>query len=193
VTVFFLVDHPVSTGDNLIFVDAIALYPDESAPQAELPAEAPLPTEPEPAPETVPAEPEQNQRAADEPAAEQALAAVVPPTPVPTYTPMPTETPTAIPSATPTETPLPTATPTSTPTETPVPTATPTVTPTWTPWPTVTPPSSTLIDLNLARISQEVVLDGSPRNRLLALIGALGFGGATLFGSALFWIQRRRR
>ncbi len=29
VTVFFLVDHPTSTGDNLIFVDAIALYPDE--------------------------------------------------------------------------------------------------------------------------------------------------------------------
>ncbi|MFZ1753213.1 MAG: hypothetical protein WAU10_05725, partial [Caldilineaceae bacterium] len=32
VTVFFLVDHPRSTGDNLIYVDAIALYPDESAP-----------------------------------------------------------------------------------------------------------------------------------------------------------------
>ena len=44
VTVFFLVDHPTSTGDNLIFVDAIALYPDESAPAVELPpTETPTP------------------------------------------------------------------------------------------------------------------------------------------------------
>ena len=35
ITVFFLVDHPYSTGDNLIFVDAISLYPDESAPAAD--------------------------------------------------------------------------------------------------------------------------------------------------------------
>jgi len=30
-TVFFLVDHPYSTGNNLIFIDTIALFPDESA------------------------------------------------------------------------------------------------------------------------------------------------------------------
>lgn len=32
VTVFFLTDHPSTTGDNFIFVDVIALYPDENAP-----------------------------------------------------------------------------------------------------------------------------------------------------------------
>ncbi len=34
ITVFFVTDHNRSTGDNVIFVDAIALYPDESAPAA---------------------------------------------------------------------------------------------------------------------------------------------------------------
>ncbi|HRJ44613.1 MAG TPA: hypothetical protein PL105_22145, partial [Caldilineaceae bacterium] len=42
VTVFFLVDHPHSTGDNLIFVDAIGLYPDESAPGL-IPTATPVP------------------------------------------------------------------------------------------------------------------------------------------------------
>ncbi len=33
-TLFLLVDHPQSTGSNLIFIDTVALYPDESAPPA---------------------------------------------------------------------------------------------------------------------------------------------------------------
>lgn len=99
-TVFFLVDHPQSTGDNLIFIDALALYPDESAPAAQ----APPPTEtPTPAPVVI--------------------AAAVPPTATPT----PTATATALPTATPTPSPTPSPTPTFTPT--PSPTATPTWTP----------------------------------------------------------------
>ncbi|MEZ4557255.1 MAG: hypothetical protein R2854_12535 [Caldilineaceae bacterium] len=43
-TVFFLVDHPQSTGDNLIFIDALALYPDESAPAAAAPPPTDTPT-----------------------------------------------------------------------------------------------------------------------------------------------------
>ncbi|GIV77468.1 hypothetical protein FKZ61_021420 [Litorilinea aerophila] len=106
ITVFFLVDHPRSTGDNLIFVDAIALYPDESAPAVEVP--------PTPTPEPVVVA-----------AALPPTATPVPPTPTPTDTPTPTATPTATPSPTPTPTSTATPTPTPTPTWTPWPTATP--------------------------------------------------------------------
>lgn len=108
-TVFFLVDHPQSTGDNLIFIDVIGLYPDESAPAVE----QPTPTNtPEPA------------TATPEPVVVAEVAPAIPPT----------DTPTAIPTETPTPVPTPTATATPTPTST----NTPTITPTWTPWPTST-------------------------------------------------------
>jgi len=105
-TVFFLVDHPYSTGDNLIFIDAIALYPDDSAPQVELPpTETPTP----------------------EPVVVQAAAAPPTWTPSSTFTPTtpPTPTPTFTPTPTPTLTPTPIPTFTPTPTWTPWPTATP--------------------------------------------------------------------
>lgn len=106
VTVFFLVDHPQSSGDNLIFIDAIALYPDDSAPQVELPPTA---------------------TATPVPVVE--VAAVIPPTwtpsPVPTATFTPSPTPTFTPTPTPTFTPSPTPTFTPTATWTPWPTATP--------------------------------------------------------------------
>ena len=41
ITVFFLTDHNRSTGDNYIFIDAIALYPDESAPSLATPTPPP--------------------------------------------------------------------------------------------------------------------------------------------------------
>ena len=53
-TVFFRVDHVENPGDNLIFIDVIALYPDESAPPLETSTPTPEPTtEPttEPTPE----------------------------------------------------------------------------------------------------------------------------------------------
>lgn len=104
-TVFFLVDHPQSTGDNLIFIDALALYPDESAPAAQAPPPTDTPT---PAPVVV--------------------AAAAPPTatPVPTETatPLPTETATPSPTPSPTPTFTPSPSPTATATWTPLPTVT---------------------------------------------------------------------
>ncbi len=92
-TVFFLADHPRSTGDNVIYVDAIALYPDESAPALATATPTPVPATPTFTP----------------------IPATATPTPLPTATPTPTETPTATPSPTATETPTPTVTPTWTP------------------------------------------------------------------------------
>jgi hypothetical protein len=162
VTVFFLVDHPQSTGDNFIFIDVIALYPDESAPA---PIAVAPPTD---TPEPPTATPEAIVQAAALP---------------PTNTPIPTDTPTA----TPTDTPVPTATPTVTPTPSPTPTPTPTAT--WTPWPTVTPiaenplPDAQTQLLDLARRNGP--------NGLLA-VGLISFSGAGLFGGSLLWLRRRR-
>ncbi len=102
-TVFFLVDHNRSTGNNMIYVDAIALYPDDSAPP--LPTATPRPS-PTPSPTSTPL-----------PSAT--------PTPTPSPTPSPTPTPTSSPTATATPTLTPTPTPTEVPTVTPSPTATP--------------------------------------------------------------------
>lgn len=167
-TVFFVVDHPRSTGDNLIYVDAIALYPDESAPGV-----------PTPVPTEIPA------------AAPVAEAASVqqPVVVQPTATPLPT--------ATPTETPIPTATPTPTDTPTATPSPTPTITPTWTPWPTATPESGagngdqtassggTMNGLSgLVSVGEEVGRQG------LLLFGFGGLGTALLLGAMLLWLRR---
>lgn len=172
VTVFFLVDHPSSSGDNFIFIDVIALYPDESAPAVEIPpTNTPEPPTPEPP--------------APEPVAVAAMAA--PAAPIqPTATPVPTETPTATPTATPT--PSPTATPTATPSPTPSPSPTPTAT--WTPWPTVTPQA----DPALLESAQDQIVDLARRNhpRGLLAVGLLSMSGAGLFGGSLLWVRRRR-
>jgi hypothetical protein len=171
ITVFFLVDHPTSTGDNLIFVDAIALYPDESAPALDPSTPTPAPTNP--------------------PATEPPVAAlrVVPVEPTATWTPQPTATPTITP--TPTETPTPTATPSPTPS----PTATPS--PTWTPWATATP--GIVININdsasggiegLRTLADDMARQRG-RNGLL-LIGLVGLSGASLCGSSLWWLRRRQ-
>lgn len=167
VTVFFLVDHPQSTGDNFIFIDVIALYPDESAP-------APIVVPPTNTPEPATATPE--------PVVVQ-QAAIVPVPAQPTDTPVPTETPTATPSPTLEPTATPTVTPTSTATPSPTPTAT------WTPWPTTTPaeadsfPNTQTQLLAIARANNP--------NGLLA-VGLLSFSGAGLFGGSLLWLRRRR-
>jgi hypothetical protein len=167
ITVFFLTDHPQSTGDNLIFIDAIALYPDDSAPAPVAPAEpSPTPVPPTEAPaEAAPA------------AGQVQVAAVALPTdtPIPataTFTPAPTDTPTA--------------TPTATFTPTPSPTPTPTFTPTWTPWPTTTPASG-LVHAQLQLLG---ATSGSPPIGLM-LLGLLSFGGAGLCGGSLWWLRRR--
>ena len=117
-TVFFLVEHNRSTGSNYIFVDAIALYPDETAPlPTATPSPSPVPPTPTPVPPTRTPTP--------------------PPTSTPTETPEPTATPSPSPSPSATATPLPSPTPTASATPTPPPTATPV----WTATPRPTPPT----------------------------------------------------
>lgn len=111
-TVFFLVDHNRSTGSNYIFVDAIALYPDETAPLP-TPTWTPVPPTATPLPPT---------------------ATPVPPTATPSPSPTGTATPTPMPTASPTPSPSPTATP--------APSATPTAAPTTTPTPSASPTST---------------------------------------------------
>lgn len=179
VTVFFVTDHPTSTGDNLIYIDAIALYPDESAPAVEVPPTAVPPTD---TPVAAPVAEE---------AVVVAAAVAIPPTPIP-----PTATETPVPTATPTPTVTPTASSTSTPTETP--TLTPTAT--WTPWPMATSGSSatalgiSALALNPAAVETQFV-DVAQRfypTGLLAL-SVLSLGGAGLCAGSLWWLRRRYR
>lgn len=166
-TVFFLVDHPTSSGDELIFVDALALYPDENAPAAIAPPTA------TPEPPTATPEPVIEAQAAVE------SAAVVGPI-APTDTPAPpTETPT----------PEPTATATATPTHTPTYTPSPTITPTWTPWPTATLPDLLSVEGAQVRIAY-AAQHSSPQT--LVTLGSASLFGAALFGGSLLWLRRKR-
>lgn len=171
ITVFVMIDHPSSSGDDIILLDAIALYPDESAPQVEIPpTETPTP-EPPPEAEVV-AEP-----AALSAAAAPVQAQIFPTnTPLPSETPLPTETPTATPSAT----------PTATPTATPSPTATPTQT--WTPLPTITPQAPLSLDYAQERIAALSQSDGA---RGLGLLSVLSLSGAGVCAGSLWWLRRR--
>jgi hypothetical protein len=185
VTVFFLTDHPTSSGDNLILVDAIALYPDESAPAA---IELPPTNTPEPTATPAPAEEAAIVAAAAPPDA-AALDAVAIADAALAFEAIPvaaaTDTPTVIPTAT--ETPLPTATPTATPSPTATATFTPLPTATWTPLPTVTPEGPFAAgELQASLRSNARTLSGG----LLAL-GTLSFGGAGVFGAMLWWLRRR--
>jgi hypothetical protein len=181
-TVFFLTDHPSSSGDNLILVDAIALYPDESAPAAIAappPTETPTnTTEPPPAVEAEPAD--AALAAASDPAAEAAVLSAGAPA-----VEAPTDTPTALPTAT--VTPPPTSTPTATPSPTPTATFTPLPTATWTPWPTVTPAGP--FDAQ----ALQVQMRANSRNfgGSLVLFGTLSFSGALIFGAMLGFLRRR--
>jgi hypothetical protein len=174
ITVFVMVDHPTSTGDNIILLDAIALYPDESAPQVELPPPTDTPT-PEPPPPAQEAAPEVAVAAAAVQAAPQVQQFIAPTdTPLPTDTPVPPETPTAPPTATPT--------PTATPSPSPTPTAT------WTPWPTATPEDPLSFDY-----AQEQILGmAQQRSPLgLAVLGMLSLSGAGICAGSLWWLRRR--
>lgn len=177
-TVFFLTDHPQSAApDDLILVDVIGLYPDDSAPAVD------LPPAPEPLPEPV-IEPAPIVESA--PVVEVAAAEVAPV--VVAAAPLPTDTPTATPTATATETPtaMPTATSTATPTYTP----TPLPTATWTPLPSATP--APVLSVEKAQ-TQAVTLARAADQRSLVLLSGFSFGGAMIFGGSWGWLRRRRR
>jgi hypothetical protein len=162
VTVFVWVEHPRSTGDNLIYIDQVGLRLDPSAPPVQPPTAVP------PTATTAPTR------------APARVAATIAATATPTAT--PTDLPTATPSPTSTDTPSPTATPTSTPspTATPSPTLTPTASPTLEPRPTATPQP---IYVELSRASQ--------RQPSLLLYGGFGSLAAAAIAALLIWAVLR--
>ena len=164
VTVFAYVEHTYSTGMNYIFLDAVGLYQDASAP-IQAPA-TPVP------PTAVPLRAAATARPAVRPA------------PAKTAAPSATPTPSATMTATLTPTPAPTSTPTITPT--PTQTYTPTATPTSTlpPRPKATPGAVTAAATSAAHPTgpaSPVMLFGG--------LGALGCAG--LLGIALVISKRR--
>ena len=170
VTVFFLTDHPQSSGDNLILVDAIALYPDESAPAVELPRPRRRPHRATDAGAATDAEPVAvADRAPVEPPAAVAL-------PTDTPTTVPTDTPSAadrhanyhtFAHATGHPTPLPTVT--------------------WTPIPTVTPAAG-LVQVQ----SRALTVARSVNRQAFVVIGVLGLGSASVLGALWVWLRRKR-
>ena len=164
VTVFVWVEHPTSTGDNLIYLDNVGLRLDPSAPVA---TATPLP-----APPTDTPVPQVAQQVAP-PTATPTVPPTVTPTPTTTETPSPTPTATNTPTATPTYTPTPTATPS--------PTVTPTASPTLRPRPTATPPSLLAQASRTTRRQPTLLLFAG----LVSLAGAVGLSG-------LLWFNWRR-
>ena len=169
VTVFFLTDHPQSSGDNLILVDAIALYPDDSAPAVELPPTA--------TPESPTATPE--------PPTPEPVAVAAAPVEAPAAVALPTDTPTILPTDTPTA--LPTDTPTAAPSPTPTHTPTPLPTATWTPIPTVTPAAGMV-----QAQSRALTVARSVNRQAFVVIGVLGLGSASVLGALWVWVRRKR-
>ena len=164
VTVFAYVEHTYSTGMNFIFLDAVGLYEDASAPRQAPPTAVP----PTALPAKVRAE------ATPKPAVRLP----------PTKTPLPTATKTPSPTMTATTTPTPAPTSTPTITSTPTVTYTPTATPTSTlpPRPRATPGGVT------AAAADDPAESASPV-MLLGGIGALSCAG--LLGIALIVSKRR--
>ncbi len=180
-TVFFLADLRYVEGANLIYVDVIALYPDESAPAAAAPVEptatntpVPAPVEAAPAPEVAIAAAAVQEAAPPPQQLQQFEGVAEQPTPVATDTPLPTPTETA--------TAIPTNTPTALPTDTPLPTMT------WTPWPTAAPINA----LTVVGAQTEILrIATSGSDRALTLLGTGSLLGSLLLGSALWWMRRR--
>jgi len=164
-TVFFLTDHPRSAADDLILIDVIALYPDDSAPAIELPP-------------TVTPAPTVAVQVAAAPPETQALPVVDPPTATATPSASPT------PPATATDTATPTATPSPIPTQTP----TPLPTATWTPLPSATP----VPVLSVQKAQNGVAMMArSVDERGFIVLSGFGFLGALVFGGS--WLRLRRR
>jgi hypothetical protein len=154
-TVFVWVHHPITYGNDWIFLDAVGLWPDASQPAATL--------TPTPAPTATPRPPTRTPSPAPATATPTAIPAS--PTPAPTATPEPTSTPT--------ETPTPTITPTRTPSPTP-PLPTNTSIPTRTPLPTI---------VVAARVQPETTSASSATEPTAQSFRAQGRGnsGSTLF------------
>jgi len=167
ITLFILVDHNYSTGDNFIFIDAISLFVDPVQPTA-----TPVPPTNTPVPPTLP----------------PPKPTPVPPTATDTPTATPTETATA--TATVTDTPTPTArrlplgdTFTVTPEHTSTSTPSVTLTPTLRPRPTTAAPTKEAdrTPARRARVQPGIFLAA----------GLVAFGGVGLLSGAAIWLWLR--
>jgi hypothetical protein len=164
ITLFILVDHNSSTGNNYIFIDAITMFVD------------PVQPTPTPVPPT--------------PTAVAPTATALPPTDTPTPTAIPTATPTwtatAMPTATATA--AATSTATTTPSLTPSPTPTLTATPSATPCPVLPLPSPGT--RATAAVAQRATEATGMRSRTTLALGLAALGAAGLLGGVIAWRRR---
>ena len=178
-TVFVWVDHPVTYGNDWIFVDAVGLWPDPSQPPATVtPTPSPVPTRRPPTRTPLPP---------TETPTEMPTETAVPPTP--------TEEPTQTPTPIPTDTPVPTATPTWTITPSPAP---PTLTPlpSRTPLPTIVAEARVFLTPEAKAPASLAGADNSGRSGgtlLLLVAGVAVLGGVGLAGTGWWiWLRGRR-
>lgn len=175
-TVFVWVHHPITYGNDWIFLDAVGLWPDSSQPVATLtPTTAPTATRKPPTKTPVPA-----------PITATATAVPASATPTATVTPEATHTATASPS--------PTTTPTWTTTPSPVP-PTSTPVPTRTPLPTIVVaarPESGSGSESARAVGQQGTRSDPPVSLFLFVAAGAVVGGASLAGTA-WWLRRRGR
>ncbi len=173
-TVFVWVHHPITYGNDWIFLDAVGLWPDPSQPAATLtPTTAPTATRRPPTSTPVPA------RAT-------ATATAVPASATPTVTVTPEATPT------PTASPSPTPTPTWTTTPSPV-SPTSTLPPTRTPLPTIVAAArleSGSESESSAAVGRQGTRGDLSASLFLFLAAGAVLGGVTLAGAA-WWLHRR--
>jgi hypothetical protein len=176
-TVFVWVNHPSSSGLDVIYLDAVGLWPDPNQPAATV---TPRPS------------PTSTRRPAT------ATPKAKPPTAVPTESPTAAPTDTEVPTdtATPVDTETPLPTPTWTVTPSPVP---PTNTPTFTPPPTLTPLAVARVEqtprINSAlAVAESPVRTARPVQKVLLYIAVAAFAGAFLLGAILLvlWAHSRR-
>lgn len=179
-TVFVWVDHPVTYGNDWIFVDAVGLWPDPSQPAATVtPTPSPVPTRRPPTRTPVPVPPTQT------------------PTDTPTETavpPTPTEEATQTLTPNPTDTPVPTPTPTWTITPSPAP-------PTLTPLPSRTPLPTIVAEARIfltpdARDAAAMGGAGTPGGSgptvLLLVAGVAVMGTGLAAGGLWIWLRSRQ-
>jgi hypothetical protein len=153
-TVFVWANHPITYGDDWIFVDAVGLWPDPNQPAATRTPTVPPPT---------PTRPRPTRTATQLPPTSTGTATPEPPTATMTSSPMPTQVPSE--TATATETPTATDTPTpALPTETPLPTRTA--------LPTVVP---------VARVMAQADTGGRVPEAQSGALAAPALGGGSLF------------
>ncbi len=167
ITVFVLVDHTYTSGDNFIYLDMVGLRQDTSQPLVAPPTATSVP----PTATPVPPQP-----------VVQAVEPVATATPAASPTELPTQTPTATPTSTSTHTPTPTTTPTATPSPTPTATVTPTPLPTLEPRPTATP-------LPFYRVAEQA----TRREPSVLLAGGFGSLGLALVAGVVLWRASRVR